>query len=113
MGVIEEIFAIQLAKDVFNTAKVDFTKGLAQLAIDKGYSSLSPKQKAVLESYLSVSCSGIIDPGGHHHNCEVLLQKEDLLEAYQFSEDNESLMCAGCRSDQSYYEYQWQRISDE
>lgn len=113
MGVEEKIFKTQLEKGVFDAAEVNFAEGLARLAVDKGYDSLSSKQKAILEPYLSVYCSGVTDPGGHQHNCGALLEGEDLLEAYQLSDDNESLMCESCRSEQGYYEHQWQRISEE
>ncbi|PMR67100.1 hypothetical protein [Halomonas heilongjiangensis] len=113
MGIEEKIFETQLENGVFDAAEVDFAEGLARLAVDKGYDSLSPKQKAVLEPYLSAYCSGVTDPGGHHNECDALLEGEDLLEAYQLSEDSQSLMCESCRSDQGYYQHQWQRISEE
>ncbi len=113
MGVEEKIFETQLEKGVFDAAEVGFAEGLARLAVDKGYGSLSSKQKAILEPYLSVCCSGVTDPGGHHNNCDTSLGGEELLEAYQLNDDSESLMCESCRSDQGYYEHQWQRISEE
>jgi len=113
MGIKENIFATQLENDVFDAADVDFAEGLARLAVDKGFDSLSPRQKAVLEPYLSVHCSGVTDPGGHHNECEALLEGEELLEAYQLSEDSQSLMCENCRSEQGHYQHQWQRMSEE
>lgn len=113
MGIEEKIFKIQLENCVFETAKVDFAEGLARLAVNKGYNSLSPKQKAILEPYLSLCCSGVTDPGGYHNKCDTLLEGEELLEAYQLSEDIQSLMCESCRSDQEYYQHQWERISEE
>lgn len=113
MKIEEKIFESQLEKGVFDAPGVDFAGGLAQLAIDKGYNSLSQKQKAILEPYLSVRCSGVTDPGGHHNGCDALLEGEDLLEAYQLCDDSESLICGSCRDDQGYYEHQWQKISEE
>lgn len=113
MKIEEKIFVVQLKNDFFADAEVDFTKGLAQRAVDHGYDSLSDKQKLILEPYLSICCSGVTDPGGNHNHCEVLLQKEALLEACQWSNDGESLMCEKCRDEQSLYEHQWQKISDE
>jgi len=113
MGIEEKIFETQLENGVFDDADVDFAEGLAQSAVDKGFDSLSPKQKAVLQPYLSAYCSGVTDPGGHHNECDALLEGEELLEAYQLSEDSQSLMCESCRSDQGYYQHQWQRISEE
>jgi hypothetical protein len=113
MGIKEEILATQLEKGVFDDAEVSFAAGIAQSAVDKGYDSLSSKQKAILNPYLSVYCSGLTDPGGHHNDCEALLEGEDLFDAYQLSLDSGSLMCESCRSDEGYYEHQWQKISDE
>lgn len=113
MGIEEKIFETQLDNGVFDAADVDFAEGLARLAVDRGFDSLSSKQKAVLEPYLSAYCSGVTDPGGHHNECDASLEGEDLLEAYQLSEDSQSLMCESCRSDQGYYQHQWQRISEE
>ncbi|MBU1387584.1 MAG: hypothetical protein KKD32_06995 [Proteobacteria bacterium] len=113
MGIEEKIFEIQLKRGVFETAEVDFAAGLAQLAIDKGYASLSNRQRAILEPYLSVPCSGVTDPGGYHNDCSVLLEGKKLLEAYEQSFDSDSLMCEDCRGEEGYYEYQWQKISEE
>lgn len=113
MGVAERIFQTQLKKGVFDSAGVDFAKGLAQLAIDKGFDSLSQKQKNVLMPYFSMQCSGITDPGGHHNDCSIILEGEALLDAYELSDDSNSLICESCREEQSYFERQWQRISQE
>lgn len=113
MGIEERIFQTQLEKGIFDSAEIGFAKGLAQLAVDKGYGSLSPKQKNVLTPYLSVNCSGITDPGGHHNNCSAILEGQALLDAYELSDDSGSLMCESCRDEQSYFEHEWQRISQE
>ena len=113
MRIEEKIFKIQLEKGVFDSAKVDFAAGLAKLAIDKGYDSLSSKQKTILEPYLSAKCSGVTDPGGYHNDCDVLLEGNDLLEAYQLSDDSETLMCETCRDEKAQYAHEWQKILDE
>lgn len=113
MGIEEKILKTSLEHCVFEAAEVDFAEGLAQLAVDKGYHSLSPKQKAVLDPYLSISCSGVTDPGGHHNGCDTLLEGEALIEAYELSEDNQSLVCESCRDEQGFYQHQWEKISKE
>ena len=113
MGVKERIFQTQLEKEVFDSAEIDFAKGLAQLAVDNGFDSLTQKQKNVLTPYLSVNCSGITDPGGHRNNCSVILEGQELLNAYELSDDSGSLMCESCRDEQSYYGHEWERISQE
>lgn len=113
MGIEENIFREQLNRGIFDNAKVDFAKGLAQLAVDKGYGSLSPKQKTILQPYLSMQCVGFTDPGDHHNKCQAILEGNDLLEAYQLSYGSELLMCDSCRNEQNYYKYQWEKMSKE
>ena len=46
MGTIENILSIQLERDIFHNEGTP-VEGIAKQAIDKGYDSLSPKQKYV------------------------------------------------------------------
>lgn len=85
--------------------------GIARLAIEHGYDSLSPKQKKMLEPFLSVSCSGCTDPGDHHNGCEVELVNEALLDALIENTDWESLQCERCRDESFFYMNQWDRFS--
>ena len=80
--------------------------GIAKLAVDKGYDTLSHAQKAVIAPWLTANCSGSIDPGGHHNGCSVELTEDDLLEALYLAEDYESIQCESCRSDDSYYAHE-------
>ncbi|WP_220492860.1 MULTISPECIES: hypothetical protein [unclassified Pseudoalteromonas] len=66
MEVVEKILDYQLTHSVFDNATFSGTDGIAKLAINKGFNTLSPKQKSVLEPYLSTTCSGVTDPGGYH-----------------------------------------------
>lgn len=113
MNVVDKILDYQITHGVFDNAEFSGTEGIAKLAVEKGFSTLSSKQKAVLEPYLSMMCSGITDPGGHHNECKVELVGVTLLEAYESSDDTESLICESCNSDQGYYAHQWDRISQE
>jgi hypothetical protein len=113
MNIVEKILDYQITHGVFDNAPFSGTEGIAKLAVAESISTLSPKQKAVLEPYLSMTCSGITNPGGHHNKCEVELVGETLLEAYECSDDTESLICESCNSEQGYYAHQWDRISQE
>lgn len=113
MGIKEKILDYQLNHGVFDNAKFGGTQGIAKLAVAQGFDTLSAKQKEVLEPYLSQTCSGITDPGGHHNDCSTELQDEALLDAYHRCDDIECLICESCDSEQGYYAHQWDRISKE
>ena len=113
MNTTEQILEHQITHGVFDTASFEGTEGIAKLAVSKGFDSLSPKQKAVLTPYLSVTCSGITDPGDHHNDCSFELTGTDLLEAYQRADDTECLVCESCNSEQGYFAHQWDRIFRE
>ena len=113
MGIEEKILDYQLTHGVFDDASFAGAEGIAKRAVKKGYNTLSPKQKSVLEPYLSKICSGVTDPGGYHNECSTELKGEKLLEAYQRCEDAESLVCDSCYSEDGYYAHQWERISRE
>lgn len=113
MEIEQKILNYQLTHGVFDNATFAGTAGIATYAVTVGFSKLSLKQKAVLEPYLSTTCSGVTDPGGHHNNCLTELKGEALLDAYQRCDDTESLVCDSCDSDQAYYAHQWEKISKE
>jgi len=113
MGIEEKILEQQIARGVFDNAEFSGTEGIAKRAVAERFSSLSPKQKAVLEPYLSITCSGVTDPGGHHNGCTAELEGEALLDAYRRCEDTESLICDSCNSEEGYYAHQWDKISKE
>jgi hypothetical protein len=113
MGIEEKILDYQLTHEVFENASFSGAEGIAKLAVANGFSALSPKQKSVLEPYLSKTCSGFTDPGGHHNDCSAELKGEELLDAYNICEDTESLVCEGCNSELGYIAHQWDRISRE
>ncbi|MCB8889910.1 hypothetical protein [Vreelandella malpeensis] len=113
MGTDENILKHQLDHGIFDNAQFHGTEGIARKAIDEGISTLSPRQRSVLDPYLSNHCSGVTDPGGHHNGCSKGLKGEELLEAYLRSEDSEFLLCESCESDKGYHAHQWDRISRE
>ncbi|MGL5660522.1 MAG: hypothetical protein ACRDCX_04675 [Aeromonas sp.] len=102
MSVTEDILQIQLMCDEFSN-KDAMVSGIARLAIDKGFSSLSPAQQNVLNPYLTQRCNGVTDPGEHHNDCNVELAGQDLLDAYQPDEEGnqgiDHLLCDGCRAE--------------
>lgn len=78
MGVNESILHYQITHGVFDS-EPQMVQGIAQLAIDKGLSFLTDKQRAVIEPFLTQHCSGVTDPGGHHNDCDRTLMGDDLL----------------------------------
>lgn len=73
MSIEEKILEQQIARGIFENAKFPGTEGIARLAVNKGFRTLSEKQKKVLEPYLSTVCSGVTGPGGHHNECSAEL----------------------------------------
>lgn len=113
MGIIDSILSYQLDHGVLENASFSGIEGIAKLAINKGFETLSEKQKASLKPYLSQMCSGVTNPGGHHNNCSVELEGEALLDAYNRCDDTESLMCDSCEDEAGFYAHQWERLSRE
>lgn len=60
MGIEEQLLETLLKNDVFHNEDSKVS-GIAKLAIDKGFSTLSPAQKAVLKPFMSHSCEGYTD----------------------------------------------------
>ena len=113
MSIKEKILEQQLSRGVFDYASFAGTEGIAKKAITEGFDSLSPKQRSVLEPYLTKTCVGITDPGGHHNECARVLEEEELLDAYYRCDDTDSLVCDDCNNEEGYYSHQWERISQE
>ena len=112
MGVNESILHHQITHGIFDN-EAQMVRGITQLAVDKGLTSLSDKQRAVVEPFLTQHCSGVTDPGGHHNDCGQTLTGDDLLAAYEQSDDSDSLECESCRSESGYYAHQWDRLEKE
>ena len=113
MGTEERIFDYQLRHGVFDNANHSAPEGIAKLAVDKGFNTLSPAQKSVMNNYLSQRCSGVTDPGGHHNECSAILSDEALLQAYERCDDTDSLVCESCYNEEAEYARQWDKISQE
>lgn len=106
MGTIERILSIQLDRDIFHN-EAPLVAGIAQLAIDKGYDSLTEKQQDVLSEHLTKYCSGHTNPGGYHNDCDKELSGERLLNAYEQYDDPECLQCESCLSEASDEQRRW------
>lgn len=104
MGVVESILHHQLTHGLFDNEEQK-VKGIAQLAVDKTFDSLTTLQQNVIKPLLAQLCGGVTDPGGFHNDCNLMLTGEALLEAYELCDDGESLECESCRSESSYYAY--------
>lgn len=87
--------------------------GIAQLAVDEGFTSLSHAQKAVVTPWLSANCSGSTDPGGYHNGCSVELSGDELVEALELADDYESIQCESCRNADSGYAEQYSKFMEE
>lgn len=108
MNTIEKILSHQLEHDVFHNLD-DKVKGIAQRAVDQGYNSLTPKQKAVINPQLTKHCSGYTAPGGDNNECHRELSGEQLLNAYEQCDDTESLQCESCLDLAAREKYIWDR----
>ena len=103
----QAIFSHQLEHGVYDNAQPTFAGGLAQKAIDEGYTSLSAGQRSILKPFLSFLCCGVTNPGGHHNDCNRVLTEQCLLEAYHESEDNEFIQCENCIQEAIGYAEHW------
>lgn len=110
MSVTESILRHQLDGGVFENEE-QMVDGIARRAVDPahGYESLSAAQKRVLEPFLTQHCGGHTNPGGHHNHCQQVLTGAELLEAYEQSDDVESLECASCRSEGEAEQHMWDK----
>lgn len=88
-------------------------RGIAQLAVDKGYNHLTGLQKKVVEPFLSRSCDGVEDPGGYHNNCQVTLEGSDLVKALRNESYYDGVLCESCAGESDQYSNEWARIQAE
>lgn len=88
-------------------------RGIAQLAVDEGYEGLSDLQKKVVAPHLSRICEGVESPGGHHNNCEAVLQGTELVEGLTNEGYYSGVLCERCVDETEQYTREWDRIKDE
>lgn len=104
MGIEENLLETLLKHDVFHNEDGKVS-GIAKLAIDKGYATLSPAQKRVLQPFMSHGCEGYTDPVGHHSGCGKVLEGAELDEAYEHTWEHGGLLCEDCREQSDYDDY--------
>jgi hypothetical protein len=88
-------------------------RGIAQLAADKGYESLSKLQQKVLEPFLARACDGVENPGGHHNECSVILEGKALAEALTQEAYYDAVLCENCINETEQYANEWAKIQAE
>lgn len=88
-------------------------RGIAQLAVDKGYVHLSGPQQKVVQPFLSRSCDGVENPGGHHNDCAVTLEGTALIEALSNEAYYDGVLCENCVNEAEQYSNEWERIQAE
>lgn len=98
MAFEEEILSEQLKADEFHNEDSKVS-GIAQLAVDRGWNTLSPAQKSVLRPFLTKPCEGVCDPAGEHNGCEAVLTEAELKDAYEELYQYDSLLCQSCQDE--------------
>lgn len=88
-------------------------RGIAQLAVDKGFDHLSEPQKNVLRPHLTKACDGVTDPGGYHNDCQTVLESDELATALENQAYYGSLLCEKCIDEAEQYAREWERIDRE
>jgi hypothetical protein len=88
-------------------------RGIAQLAVDKGYDHLTGPQQSVVQPFLSRTCDGVEDPGGHDNNCQVTLEGSALVEALSNESYYGGVLCESCVNESEQYSNEWERIQAE
>jgi hypothetical protein len=111
MTVKEQILKYQIDRDYFHDKQPNFIQGLAQRALDNGYSSLSEPQQNILRPHLSQSCDGVTDPGGYHNECTTTLEGEELVNAYEEEAYRDALLCQNCIDESQGHDDHWERFS--
>ncbi len=112
MGIEENLLETLLKHDAFHNEDSKVA-GIAKLAVDRGFSTLSPAQKSVLTPFMSHACEGYTDPGEHHNDCNKVLEGAELIEAYDHIWEHDGIVCEDCREQSDYDDYRRQKFMDE
>ncbi|MEP8557343.1 hypothetical protein ABKW12_20780 [Enterobacter hormaechei] len=108
----ESLLDAMLKHDRFHNQNA-MVPGIAQRAVDNGYDSLTEKQQAVLYPFLTEKCDGVTNPGGHHNDCQVILEGDDLESAIENEMYYGGLLCPSCVDEKEHYKAEWERIQRE
>lgn len=85
--------------------------GMAHLAMQKGFNTLTVGQKNLFRNILSQSCCGYTDPHGHHE-CDKVLEGLELLEALTQTANVQIVQCDECRENSLLINQQDQLIKE-
>lgn len=86
----------------------DRVLGIAKLAIDRGYSSLSDKQKWVLKECFEPSCEGC-----KFHDCHKTVSDESYVFSIEHQYDLERITCRDCAEMIFDQNRTWDRMRSE
>lgn len=102
MAIEDEVLERLLDRNVF--AKNTKAEGIAKRGVDKGYATLTPAQRAVVDPYMTIACDGVENPGGYKNDCPVQLQDQELVTAIDDEGYYEGLLCSACREEYAEHE---------
>jgi len=88
-------------------------RGIAQRAIDEGYENLSILQQGVLKPFITRKCEGVENPGGHHNNCENILEGPEFVQALTNEAYYDAVLCESCVDEREQYSREWEKIQAE
>ena len=97
MAIEDEVLKRLLEKGVFDND--DKAEGIAKRGADKGYATLTAAQRYVVDPYMIIPCDGVENLGGHHNDCSVQMQGQELVTALDDEGYYEGLLCTDCRSE--------------
>lgn len=112
MSIKEQLLATLIEHGIFDNEESKVS-GIAKLAINKGYDSLSEQQKKVIQPFMTHKCEGFTDPGGYHNNCSTILESDQLLSAYKNNCGIEGILCESCISEIGYINHRYEKIMRE
>ena len=112
MSVEQQVLEV-LIKNVSLDDEDQKVRGIAQLAVDKGYEQLSALQQKVVQPFLSRPCDGVENPGGYHNECAVTLEGKALVEALNNEAYYDAALCEDCVNEAEQYASEWARIQAE
>lgn len=96
MAIEDEVLKRLLDRDAF--AKDDKAEGIAKRGVDKGYATLTPAQRLVVDPYMTIPCDGVEEPSGDKNDCPVQMQDQELVTAIDDEGYYEALLCTDCRA---------------
>ncbi|WPD00375.1 hypothetical protein [Proteus terrae] len=102
----ESLLSTMLKHDFFHGHEQKVS-GIAQLAVDNGFNTLSIAQKNVLAPFFRRQCAGVTNPGDHHNDCEKILTEDELENAITNEAYYGELLCQDCINENEDYKREW------